>query len=251
MENLDLRAEAEELLRGAAARSKRTGNVPFPPEFVTAKAGQERPAPLARMIQGGRGGSVRLRLYMCITMMATSKPFDLKAPPKPKSWAKLLALDPPTGDRNVVRNLKWLADNKFIKLTPRWGSPPAITLCSAAGNGREYVRPIEQGRYIGVPVEFWTRGWVLELSPTAIALLLVLMDALGGHSEPQYVSTEKRRLYGLSSDTWTKATKELRGYGLLTVRREPQGSFFDYERLRNLYWLDVDRLKEPPEPSPS
>lgn len=246
-----MRTEAEELLRGAAAKSKRSGNVPFPPEFVTAKAGQEHPAPLARMIQGGQGGSVRLRLYMCITMMATSKPFDLKTPPTPKNWARLLALDPRTGARSVLRNLKWLADNKFTKLDPRWGGPPAITLCSPAGDGREYVRPIEQGRYIGVPVEFWTKGWVLELSPTAIALMLVLMDALGGHSEPQYVSAEKRRLYGLSSDTWTKATKELREHGLLAVRREPQGSFYDYERLRNLYWLDVDRLKEPPEPSPS
>ncbi|MFI0269811.1 hypothetical protein [Streptomyces luteogriseus] len=250
MENPDLRADAIDLLRGAATRSKRSV-VPFPPEFVTAEAVQARAAPLARMIQGGRGGSVRLRLYMCITMMATRQPFDLKAPPKPKSWAKLLALDPTKGDRNVVRGLNWLADNKLIKLTPRWGGPPAITLRSADGKGREYVRPIEQGRYIRVPVEFWTEGWVLELSPTAIALLLVLMDALGGHSEPQYVSTERRRLYGLSHDTWTKATKELQKHDLLTVRRDSQGSFYDYERMRNLFWLDVDRLKEPPEQSPS
>lgn len=239
------------LLQGTAAKSKRSGNVPFPPEFVSAKAGQESPAPLARMIQGGQGGSVRLRLYMCITMMATSKPYDLKMPPTPRSWARLLALDPQRGPRSVSRNLKWLADSKFIKLEPRWGGPPAITLRSPAGDGRDYVRPIEQGRYIGVPVEFWTKGWVLELSPTAIALMIVLMDVLGGYSEPRYVPAEKRRLYGLSSDTWTKATKELRGHGLLSVGREPQGSFYDYERLRNLYWLTVDRLKEPPEVSPS
>lgn len=251
MEN-ESRAVAESELRRVASKSHRTGNVPFPPDFVIAKEGQDRRPPLARMIQGGRGGSVRLNLYLCITMMATSEPFNLRKPPTPRGWARMLALDPLTGDRRVQRSLKWLAENDFVKLEPRWGGPAEITLLSPAGDGREYVRPIEQvsnqGRYVGVPVEFWTRGWLLELSTTAVALLLVLRDALGGRTAPQYIPTDKQRRYGLSSDTWTKASKELRRYGLLTVGREAQGSTYDYQRMRNTYLLDVDRLKEPPVP---
>lgn len=246
METRDPRAEALMHLRGAAARSQRSGNVPFPPAFVIAAAGQDTPPPLARVIQGGQGGAVRLALYLCITMMATSKPYDLKAPPIPKSWARMLALDPGTGARRVSRNLKWLADNRFIKLEPRWGGAPAITLLSPAGGGGEYVRPIEQGRYIGVPIEFWTQGWLLDLSPTAVALLLVLLNELGGKDKPRYVTAEKRHRYGLSSDTWTKATKELVQHQLLKVGQETKGSFYEYERRRNTYWVKVERLKEQP-----
>ncbi|MFB7255744.1 hypothetical protein [Streptomyces nojiriensis] len=246
MEMRELRAEAESQLRGAAGRSKRSGNVPFPPAFVIARADQESLAPLARMIQGGRGGAVRLRLYLCITMMATSKPYDLKKPPTPRAWASILALDPRTGERRVTRSLKWLADNGFIRLEKRWGGPSAITLLSPAGDSGDYVRPIEQGRYVGVPVEFWTLGWILDLSPTAIALLLVLLEALGGHSAARYITTERRRRYGLSADTWTKATQELVGHGLLVVGREPQGGFYDYQRMRNTYLVDVERLKKLP-----
>lgn len=250
MEIDELRAIAEGELSRVARKSQRTGNVPFPPDFVIAKEGQARRASLARMVQGGQGGSVRLRLYLCITMMATSEPFNLRQPPTPRGWARMLALDPQSGDRRVQRNLKWLAQNNFIKLDPRWGGPAEITLLGPAGDGRAYVRPIEEpsnrGRYVGVPVEFWTNGWILELSTTAVALLLVLRDALGGLSAPEYIPTYKQRRYGLSSDTWTKAIKELSGYGLLTVGRESQGSTYDYQRMRNTYLLDWDRLKERP-----
>ncbi|MFB7227466.1 MULTISPECIES: hypothetical protein [Streptomyces] len=251
MEMDELRAAAVRELRKVASKSQRTGNVPFPPDFVIAKEGQDGRAPLARMIQGGQGGSVRLRLYLCITMMATKEPFNLRKPPTPKAWARMLNLDPEKGDRRVQRNLKWLAENNFIKLEPRWGGPAEIRLLSAAGDGREYVRPIEQrhnrGRYVGVPAEFWTQGWILELPTTAVALLLILREALGKQAEPQYIPTDRQRRYGLSSDTWTKATKELRKQKLLTVVREVQGSTYDYDRWRNAYLLHFDRLMEPPE----
>jgi hypothetical protein len=60
------------------------------------------------------------------------------------------------------------------------------------------------------------------------------------------LSKYDRRAYGLSADTWTKATKELRSYGLLEVRRVPQGGEFDYQRMRNLYKANMDRLSETP-----
>lgn len=145
MEMDELRAAAERELRKVASKSQRTGNVPFPPDFVIAKEGQDGRAPLARMIQGGQGGSVRLRLYLCITMMATKEPFNLRKPPTPKAWARMLNLDPEKGDRRVQRNLKWLAENNFIKLEQRWGGPAEIRLLSAAATGVSTSAPSSSG----------------------------------------------------------------------------------------------------------
>jgi hypothetical protein len=39
--------------------------------------------PLARLIQGGRGGGTRLPLYLLLTMIATRKPFDIRKPLTP------------------------------------------------------------------------------------------------------------------------------------------------------------------------
>lgn len=190
---------------------------------------------------------MRLKLYLSITMMATGKPYDLRKPPSPNGWTRMLALDAEQGPRRVARNLKWLADNQFIHLEPQWGRPSAIKLLSATGNGGEYTQPRDDGRYVGVPVAFWTRGWIIQLSPTAVALLLVLREALGGYSDPRYIGTAKRQRYGLSHHTWTEARKELEGQGLLIVKREPQGSFYDYTRLRNAYQIDLKRLEDPPQ----
>ncbi|MES9504306.1 hypothetical protein ABWI13_30105, partial [Streptomyces koyangensis] len=77
-------------------------------------------------------------------------------------------------------------------------------------------------------------------------LLGPLREALGGKSEPQYIHTAKRQRYGLSSDTWTKGRKELEAQGLLAVKREPQGDFYDFMRLRNAYQLTLARLEGPP-----
>jgi hypothetical protein len=239
-------SEALVYVRRVAEKAKRRGYIPFPPGFVIASEDDDAPPPLARLIQGGRGGRVRLRLYMCITMMATKEPFDLRRPPGPNGWTQMLALDPKTGPRQVANNLKWLAEKGFIDLQPQWGRPSAITLLSATGDGGVYTQPRDEGRYVGMPVEFWTQGWFLQLSPTATALLFALREATGGHSEPRYIHTARRQRYGLSSDTWTKGRKELETQGLLTVKREPQGDFYDFTRLRNAYQLFLERLDDPP-----
>ncbi|MFF2541661.1 hypothetical protein ACFVUY_03775 [Kitasatospora sp. NPDC058063] len=239
---VERREVARARLKSAVQKAQRT-SVAFPHEFI--KADDGRP-PLARLVHGGRGGAVRLRLYLCITMMATSAPYDLQRPPTGSTWCRLLGLPEDGGPRRVTSNLKWLADARLISLTRRWGGPPAITLLDPAGTGAPYVRPL--GRYVGVPAELWENGWLLDLSPTALALLLVLLERQGGQSEPQYVTRHRRDLYGLSPDTWTKARKELEGQGLLTVRRVPQGSDFDYQRLRNTYWVELSRLKLPSTP---
>ncbi|MFD7940761.1 hypothetical protein ACFV4T_40725 [Streptomyces sp. NPDC059755] len=158
----------------------------------------------------------------------------------------MLALPPDTGPRRVNSNLKWLNDNGFIKLEPRRGNTPSIKLISTEDPDGPYVRASEQGRYVGMPMEFWSQGWIVHLSATGIALLFVLLEALGGYTEPRYIPSERRSSYGLSHNTWTKARKELEHNGFLLVKRTPQGSDFDYQRLRNSYWVDEDRFFDPP-----
>jgi hypothetical protein len=203
----------------------------------------ETRSPLAQLIHGGRGGEVRLRLYLCITMMATRAPYDIVSPPSPSTWARLLALPSDTGPRRVSSNLKWLATERFIALQPRPGRPASISLLDPALSGGRYVRPVEHGRYVGVPVELWRNGWILSLSAVAIALLLVLIEHQGGYGQPRYVVAQRRERYGLSPDTWTLARKELENHNLLTVGRTPQAGDFDYRRMRNTYWVDLDTLK--------
>lgn len=191
----------------------------------------------------GSGREVRLRLYLCITMMATRAPYDLVSPPNPNTWSRLLALPQDTGPRRVSGNLKWLHNNAFIALQPRSGRPASITLLDPALSGGPYIRPIEQGRYVGVPVELWSHGWILSLSATALALLFALLEHQGGYHEARYVLTHRRERYGLSPDTWTLARRELEEHKLLSVGRTPQGSDFDYRRMRNTYWVDLATVK--------
>lgn len=232
-------------LEKAVDRAARRGNVPFLPSFVRSQVDGVRP-PLARLVQGGQGGEVRLKLYLCITMMATAKPYDIRQPPVPLTWARMLALPPETGPRRVNSNLKWLNRNGFIELEPRRGNTPAIKLVSAEAPGIPYVRASTQGRYVGIPIEFWRNGWILHLSATGIALLFVLLEAQGGYKEPRYIPKERQESYGLSHNTWTRGRKELERHGFLTVKRTPQGSDFDYRRLRNSYWVDDKRFLDHP-----
>lgn len=219
--------------------------MPFPPTFVRSQVDGEQP-PLARLVQGGRGGEVRLKLYLCITMMATAAPYDIRQPPVPLSWARMLALPPDTGSRRVSSNLKWLSRNGFIELEPRPGNTPAIKLLSTEAVERPYVRASTQGRYVGVPMEFWRNGWILHLSATGIAILFALLEHQGGHEKPRYITKERRDSYGLSHNTWTRGRKELENHGFLIVKRTPQGSDYDYRRLRNSYWVDEGRFIDHP-----
>jgi hypothetical protein len=236
---------AVRLLGRAVDRAARRGNVPFHPTFVRSQLTGKTP-PVARLVHGGRGGEIRLKIYLCIVMMATAEPYDIRQPPTPQTWARMLALPPETGPRRVTSNLRWLDRNDFIQLEPRPGNTAAIKLVSTDIKDMPYVRASALNRYIGIPIEFWTHGWILHLSATGIALLLALLDSQGGYSEPRYVTKERRDSYQLSHNIWTQGRKELERHGILTVRRAPQGSEFDYRRLRNLYRIDAERFKQKP-----
>ncbi|MEV4643632.1 hypothetical protein [Saccharopolyspora sp. NPDC049357] len=97
-----------------------------------------------------------------------------------------------------------------------------------------------------LPLGLWKQGWILDLSAAELALLLVLFDVQQGKDQARYVAGSDRAAYGLSADTWTKATKTLGERGLVEVRRVPQGGEFDYRRMRNECKINRNRLGLPP-----
>jgi hypothetical protein len=217
----------------------------FVRSVITVPGIPEATPPLARLIQGGRGGEARLKLYLLLTMIATRDPFDIRNPQTPSTLARTLDLAPATGPRRITSNIKWLADNHFIELTKRPGQTSAIQLLDPDGSGRRLSNPRRQSPYVTIPIQFWEYGWLLHLSPVAIAVLYALREHLGGYKGPRYLLQDRRESYGFSHDTWTRGRRELEEADLLTVTRVPQSGEYAYNRLRNSYWLNMERLQTP------
>ncbi|NNJ62726.1 MAG: hypothetical protein HKP61_17670 [Dactylosporangium sp.] len=193
---------------------------------------------------------MKLKLYLTMTMLAARPPHDIRSIPA-RTWAEVLALPDPevNGARRVADALNWLQQSRLIRLDSRQGMPKDVTLLSPSGTGTAYSW--RGAWYVRVPLGFWQNEWIYRLSGTAVGFLLVLRDMRSNRAEtdPPWLTTTQKQRYGFSDDTWTRATKELQDHGLLVIRRRPQGKEFDHRRLRNSYWIDIDRLDQPNEPA--
>jgi hypothetical protein len=242
-------SESARLLQRLVDRSKRNSGIQLPIGFVRTDD-PESPPPLTKMLRGGRGGAVRLKLYLSMTLIAPRAPHDIRTIPS-RAWAEALALPEPQtlGARRVSDAIRWLGDQRMIAVHHRQGAAPTVTLLDPLGSGRPYARP--RGQYISVPLGLWQQQWITVLSGAAVGMLIILLDLQGGTksaARAPSLGTAQRVRYCLSDDTWTRATTELAHYGLLTVRRVAHGRDFDWKRLRNTYWIDKDKLNEPPIP---
>jgi hypothetical protein len=236
-------AESRRLLHQLIRRSNRSTGVQFPPAFLRDDDGLN--PPLARVLRGGQGGDVRLKLYLTMTMLAAGPPHDIHSIPA-RAWAQVLGLSDPerNGARRIGDALDFLAGLQLIRVTGRQGRPRDVVLRSPTGNGKTYSW--RGSRYISMPLGFWANEWIYQLTGSGVALLLVLRDMRSNRqpTDPPWLSTEQKGRYGLSEATWTRATKELTENGLLRVRRKPQGKDFDHRRLRNTYWVYIERLND-------
>lgn len=230
--------------------------------FVVGAEGS--PPPVARLLRGGRGGSVRLKLYLSLIWFAANPPYDVTYPAR--AWAQLLDLDDPevAGARRVSDALAWLRERDFIEVQPRPGLPSRVVLLEESGAGRPYAVPgaawrslggtateeqRQLHRYLQLPPEVWTSGWLQVLDGAAIAMLLVLlaeMPADGIKAKVWFSPAEALKRYGLSPATRTKGLSQLSSAGIaITEKASTTKDPFDLRRTRNVYKLDLTRLKDP------
>jgi hypothetical protein len=187
-----------------------------------------------------------------MALLAVSPPFDIRGPVPARSWAAALGLDDPehNGARRIGDAIDWLAKHKLLVADRRQGTPGSVRLLSQDLTGGSYERPTPGHRYVQLPLGLWDRGWIVRLSGTALAILIVLLDLQGGRAQAQWISPpQARRRYDLSPDTWTKGLKELKELELVTVSRRTQGDVFDYQRMRNAYWVHEEILRGTDSPS--
>jgi hypothetical protein len=103
--------------------------------------------------------------------------------------------------------------------------------------------------YISVSLDLWENHWIWFLKAKELAVLIALLDLQGGRSRdgtpaPQWMSSEERDRYGLSSDTWRLATASLEAYGLVTTAYgEVLHRDFESKRRRRTYWVATDHLE--------
>lgn len=228
--------------------------------------------PLARLLRGGRGGEVRLKLELSFLWFAAAPPHDVSLPAR--VWAVLLGLEDPEvrGTRRVRQAIDALEGNHLIRVERQPGMPPRIwlldegaqdvpyTLPGAAFNAARNTPDVWRHRYIQLPDTLWTNGWIATLSGAAIAMLLVLFAERGTDKSGKELWFSPKRadqLYGLSEDTRSKGLRELRAAGLVTARRRAASrNALDTRRVRNTYKLVDASFDEPasvpvkPEPLP-
>lgn len=228
--------------------------------------GAEAP-PLARMLRGGRGGSVRLKLLLSYLWMQTDGFQAVPLAYPSQVWAELLDLSPAqeAGARRINEAQRWLERHRFITVESNPGHANKVTVLEETGNGHPYTPPGNAARqlkgsdegykhlYAQIPSELWTQGYMALLSGAGLAFFLILLHQLALRSPPLialmplWISPKNLAdHYAISDDTRSKGMTELQDLGLITISRRPiNPGDFDIQRLRNTYTLHLDALKRP------
>ena len=249
------------------AKRRRAG-APVRNSFVIAEPGRSRP-PLAELLNstkgagGGRGGQVRLKLFLSLLWVCAKEPYEAIRPAR--AWAALLGLDDveTNGVRRIHSAIRDLEERDLVRVRERGGQASAIRPLSDRGSGRKYEPPSEtynrldqkntseevlrRHRYFRVPSGLWTAGHIATLSGPGLAMLLVVrceqrgVDAAEVWFSPQMAAER----YGLAESTRVQGLQQLRAHGLLTTRARSvseSGIYIDEFRRRNVHTLDLAGL---------
>ena len=234
--------EAIERLEKAVVGSKRSQSVRLPLGFARDRKQKEPSPPLAALMQGG--GEVRLKVLLTTLMMATKAPHSRKVASKDMAAMLNLRDVEKAGARRVSKAYSDLETRSLIRADRKPGYVPTMAVLDPTGTGKEWDALKLKGTYITLPIGLWRRGWFIALSGRALALLIILRELTQGRtSNGAWVDGIRKRQYGLSDDTWTRGTQELREAGLLEVKEEVYSSQGEPRR-RNVYILHLDRLDE-------
>ena len=257
--------KAMERAGAAARRARKMAQLRL--SFIARDDSAAPPPPLALMLRGGRGGQVRLKLYLSYLWMQTdsTRPVPLAYPSQ--VWADLLGLSAPAdaGARRINEAQRWLEKHHFITVEARPGHANRITVLEESGTGAPYTPPghaanqlrhtdqVTRHLYTQLPRELWTQGYLSMLTGPGLAFLLILLDQqalkMPGLPKllPMWFSPKVLRdRYSLSDDTRTKGMTDLRELGLINISRQPiNPGDFDLERIRNAYTLNLGTLNHP------
>lgn len=239
-------AESREAMSYLVSASKRTTNVRLPHDFVR----NGDPPPLARLIRGGRGGEVRLKLYLTACMIATAPPYKYTRPTPALYWATALNLEDPAarGARRISDAFTWLHNNRYLDVDRRQGRPPTFQLLGQDLTTNPYSKP--ERDYVAIPIGLWSQHWIAKLTATEIAVLIAILDTRGDdHPDtdtPRYLTGHQKGNIGLAADTWTRATRTLTDVGLIEVSRRVQGGPLMYRRNRNIYRVTTALTQKAP-----
>lgn len=236
--------ETLDYLRKAVDLSKRRGSVRLPVAFARDRITEARNPPLAQMLQGG---GRQLQTYLTILMRATKAPHEARL--STASLARMLHAGEVTESvrKRIAREIKKLEDPELpmLQVMREHGRVPNIQVLNPDGTGVPWNVNELQKPYITLPIELWTKGWILALRPRALGMLIIMRELTNGRKnqpDTAWVDPIRKQQYGLSPDTWTRATADLERIGLLTVERV-MDEFQGEPRRRNLYTLEMNRLR--------
>lgn len=231
-------------------RSRRATGARLPAGFA-----RGRHHVLAGLIQGGRGGEVRLKLYVSMVLLAGSTHErkgerhtirDVSGP----TWARILALPDPSGlgARRIADAQNALADRQVIDVQRRPGEPPITTLRSATGDGSAFAEPGTP--YIRIPLGLWANRWIWALSGKELAVVIALIDLCHGKGRDgtgarQALSSADPHRYGMSEDTWRTASVNLEKAGLIKTALDVVRVDLQSPRIRKVYELVESGLALP------
>jgi hypothetical protein len=255
-----------EIAQSFARQAKR--NAPVRYGFIE----RERPSDplppavaLLRGATGGRGiagGDVRLRLLLSLLWAVHDDP-TLTYPHR--AWAALLGLDDPetAGARRIRNALRWLDHHGLVQLESSPGRDAVVHLMNDAGTGERFELPgsaftrlrskpaqAAKHRYIQLPSQLWTNGWInaLDNGPALVMLLVIWLEngkAIKETPAPWvWLSpTMAEERYGLSEDTRLKGARKLTELGLIkTSTRHVPADAFEFRRGRNSYQVQRDTI---------
>lgn len=213
---------------------------------------------------GGRGGQVRLKLFLSLLWVCAKEPYEVARPAR--AWAALLGLEDidTRGARRIHAAIRDLEERGLIRTREQGGKPTVLSPLSERGNGRKYMPPpemhnrlVQKGaserqlrphRYFRVPSGLWTAGHIAKLTGPGLAMLLVVRcEQRGNNNSPVWFSPQRAtERYGLAESTRVQGLKQLRELGLMITKTRPvseSGAFIDQIRRRNVHTLDLSELE--------
>lgn len=247
-------------------RRRLAAGAPVRKSFVSTSFNPLLPVPpLAALLRGGgRGGQLRLKLYLSLLWVCASEPFETSMPAR--AWAALLGLPDPDdrGVRRIHEATRDLRTKGLIQVRERGGHPNALVLLDESGSGEPYRSPaslynqlrnaqvtsrerLRPHQYFKIPSSIWTAGYIQRLGGPGMAMLLVLLCERVANNDVWFSPGVAHQRFALASSTRSMGLQQLRQEGLISTRSEvisEDGNYISFQRRRNVHRLTI------PEPPP-